>query len=369
MTPGLGGLSRRIITRSAAVMALGALALSATACSGRGDSSGASGGDGATTGTSGAEATQIERFAIVTPENESDHGWNQAGLVAAQTAADDLGATVDLLADSGWDNIETVLSQVASDGAQFIIAHASGYGVAGSTVASKTDVPILVQDAGENVAGKVAKVTTKAQEGGYLAGIAAAMSTTSKKVGIVVSADDTNWFKMSGGFAEGVYSVDPTIEVLYASVGPAAYADSAGGKATTEQLIAAGADVVFGMGDGATTGYIQAVEATDKVLYIADIGDVTEAMSKPDRLLTSVLWNYAETYKQAIADIEAGSYGSAGYELTVENGGLTLQESDLLTAEIQAAVKTASDAIIAGSITPSDAADAADVKAIIAAKK
>lgn len=366
MTIHTGGLRRRFIRRSAAILAVSALAVTMAACSGRGDDSGGDGADPAATGDAGAAT--VERFAIVTPENESDHGWNQAGLVAAEAAADELGIDVDLLPDAGWDNIDTVLSQVASDGAQLIVAHASGYGVASATVAQKTKVPILIQDAGDNVPGQVAKVTTMAQEGGYLAGIAAAMSTTTKKVGIVVSADDTNWFKMSGGFAEGVYSVDPTIEVLYASVGPAAYADSAGGKATTEQLIAAGADVIFGMGDGATTGYIQAVEAADKVLYIADIGDVTEAMSKPDRLLTSVLWNYKDTYVQAIKDIESGAFGKEGYQLTVENGGLSLQESDLLTSEIQAAVKEASDGIIDGSIVPSDAANADDVKKIIADK-
>lgn len=360
MNPIASGTTRRIVARSAALLAVAALALGATACSSRGDEPTDSG--------SGGPSTTVDTFAIVAPENESDHGWNQAGLVAAQAAADQLGIKVELLPDAGWDNTETVLSQVASDGAQFIIAHASGFGVAASSVAETTGVPILIQDTGDNVPGKVAKVTTEAQQGGYLAGIAAAMSTKSGKVGIVVSADDANWFKMSGGFTEGVHSVDPGIEVLYASVGPAAYADSAGGKATTEQLIAAGADVIFGMGDGATTGYIQAVEAAPGVLYIADIGDVTEAMTDPSRLLTSVLWNYADTYVQAIKDIESGVYGEKGYVLTVENGGLSLQESKNLTAEITAAVDKAKAGIIDGSIVPSVAADAAGVKAIIAGK-
>ena len=353
--------ARSIAARSAALTFAGVLALSATACASRGDA-------GTDKETEAGASQNVERFAIVAPENESDHGWNQAGLVAAESAADELGIEIELLADAGWDNVETVLSQVAADGAQLIIAHASGYGVAGAAVAAKSGVPTIIQDSGDNVPGSVAKITTKAQEGGYLAGIAAAMSTKTNKVGIVVSADDANWFKMSGGFAEGVYSVDPEIEVLYASVGPAAYADSAGGKATTEQLIAAGADVIFGMGDGATTGYLQAVEAAQDVLYIADIGDVTDAMSDPARLLTSVLWDYKDTYVQAVEDIEAGTFGEEGYELTVGNGGLLLQESANLTPEILAAVEEASAAIVAGTAVPSDAESAADVKAIIAAK-
>ncbi|MHC9044546.1 putative B6 ABC transporter substrate-binding protein [Microbacterium saperdae] len=356
----LSGAPRRS-TRTATAAAIVVIAFSLAACSGgRGDSP---------SGEPSSEAgTTVEQFALVAPENESDFGWNQAGLDGATAASESLGIEVSLVPDAGWDNTETVLGQVADSGAQFIIAHASGYGVAATSVAQAKNVPILIQDAGENIPGKIAVTKTEAQEGGYLAGIAAAMTTTSKTVGIVVSADDLNWFKMSSGFAEGVYSVDPTISVLYTSVGPAAYADAAGGKTAAEQLIASGADVIFGMGDGATHGYLQAVEAADGVKYIADIGDVTAGLSNTDVLLTSVLWNYASTYEQAIKDVEAGTFGEQGYALTVDNGGLSLQETDNLTAEIQAAIETAKAGIADGSIVPTAAENAAQVNDVIAAK-
>lgn len=353
---------RRTIARMAAVAAAGVLALSLASCAG------GRGAGAPSTDSSGEPGTTVGQFALVAPENESDFGWNQAGLDGATAAAESLGIEVSLVPDAGWDNTETVLGQVADSGAQFIIAHASGYGVAGTSVAQAKNVPILIQDAGENIPGKVAVTKTEAQEGGYLAGIAAAMTTTSKTVGIVVSADDLNWFKMSSGFAEGVYSVDPSITVLYTSVGPAAYADAAGGKAAAEQLIASGADVIFGMGDGATHGYLQAVEAAEGVKYVADIGDVTAGLKNPDVLLTSVLWNYGPTYEQAIKDIEAGTFGTEGYALTVENGGLSLQETDNLTAEIKAAIETAMAGIADGSIVPTAAENGAEVNEVIAAK-
>jgi len=345
------------LKRVGALVAVTAFMIGTAACSSR--------TDGEATGA--VAPTTVERFAVVTPENESDHGWNQAGLAGAEGAATELGIAVDLLPDAGWDNTETVLAQLAEGDAQFIIAHASGYSVAAQSVAESTGVPILVHDTGDLIPGKLAKITTEAQQGGYLAGIAAAMSTASKKVGIVVSADSSNWFKMASGFAEGVYSVDPTIEVLFASIGPAEYADSAGGKATAEQLIAAGADVLFGMGDGATTGYLQAVEAAPQVLYIADIGDVTDVID-PQRVLTSVLWNYQATYVEAIGDVEAGKFGTHDYVLTVGNGGLTLQDSPNLTPEILAAVEEARSAITAGDITPAAAATAEELRAVLAAR-
>ncbi|GAA3895474.1 BMP family protein [Leifsonia kafniensis] len=356
------GTRGRTITRVAVVATAGALALSLAGCAG------GRGGAAPATDPASSAGTTVAKFALVAPENESDFGWNQAGLVGAESAATELGIEVTLVPDAGWDNAETVLGQVIDSGAQFVVAHASGYGVAGTSVAKAKGVPILIQDAGENIPGKVAVTKTEAQEGGYLAGIAAAMTTTSKTIGIVVSADDINWFKMAAGFAEGVYSVDPTIQVLYTSVGPAEYADAAGGKTATEQLIAAGSDVIFGMGDGATHGYLQAVEAAPGVKYIADIGDVTSGLNDPSVLLTSVLWNYGPTYVQAITDVEAGTFGAEGYELTVENEGLTLQKTDNLTAEILAAIETAKAGIIDGSIVPTPAESADEVKAVVAAK-
>ncbi len=356
-----GGAAARPVPGAAALATASALVLGLSACSsGRGDDTAST-----TTPDDGATTT-ITKIAVVAPENESDFGWNQVGLAGAQAAADELGLEVISLPDAGWDNSDVVLSQVAEDGAQFIIAHASGYGVAAQTVAASSGVPILAQDSGLTaVTGELASAIVAAEQGGYLAGIVAAMSTTSGTVGIVVSADDTNWFKMSSGFIEGARSVTPDIKVLYTSVGPAAYADAAGGKTATESLISGGADVIFGMGDGATLGFIQAVEAADGVKYIADIGDVTPGLTDPSILLTSVLWDYAPTYVQAIKDVEAGTFGTTDYTLTVDNGGLLLQDTGNLSDAILAAVEAATADIASGAVTPTSASSADDVQSVL----
>jgi basic membrane lipoprotein Med (substrate-binding protein (PBP1-ABC) superfamily) len=67
---------------------------------------------------------------------------------------------------------------------------------------------------------------------------------------------------MSVAFAEGVKAENPAVEVRYAVIGPAAYADAAGGKRVTETVIASGADVIFGQGNGSSFGMLQAVETT-----------------------------------------------------------------------------------------------------------
>lgn len=331
-------LTRRASRAALALMVAGGLLLTA-GCSGRGGQA-AVNSDGDETG----QGRTVSSFAIVTPEKESDHGWNQQGILAAQAAASELGIEAEINSNVGYDNTETILTQVAQSGVGLVIAHASGFNAAGARVGQQTGVPTLVVDIEQNVPGKVATVIPKPEQGGYLAGIAAAMKTETKKVGIVASAENLNWFLMAGGFAQGVYSIDPSIEIVIAYIGPAEYGDSAGGANVTKQVIAAGADVIMGMGDGATIGYLQAIETAQTAYplsYIATIGDVTGIVEHTDTVLTSVLWNFSDTYVQAIRDIEAGTFGTKSYELTVDNNGLTLQDTRALTSDMQLEVKRA----------------------------
>ena len=336
------GRSRKAARAALALLVTAGISLTA-GCSGRGDA----------TAPGEVLAAPVKSFAIVTPEKESDHGWNQQGLLAAQQAADELDIKVEDHSNVGYDNTETILTQVAESGVGLVIAHASGFNAAGKRVGELTGVPTLVVDYEANVPGKVATAIPQPQQGAYLAGIAAAKKTQTKKVGIVASAENLNWFLMAGGFAQGVYSVDPSIEVVLAYVGPANYGDSAGGTSVTNQVIAAGADVIMGMGDGATIGYLQAIETAQTgypISYIATIGDVTGMVTHPDTVLTSVLWNYTDTYVQAIKDIENGSFGTKSYELTVANGGLSLQDTTALSADTKSAVADATEAIKSGKV-------------------
>jgi len=317
-----------------------------------------------------AAGQKVETIAIVTPEKETDHGWNQQGIRGAQAVADQLDIRFDENSNVGYDNSETILTQVAESGADLLIAHASGFATAGKRVGESTGVPTLVVDVPSNVPGKVATILTEAQQGAYLAGVAAAYSTTQNIIGIVASAENANWFAMSAGFAEGVYSVNPDITIEIAYIGPAEYADAAGGTRVATQLIATGADIIFGMGDGATVGYLQAIENADKpypVRYIATIGDVSP-IDPQGVTLTSVLWNFAGAYADAVNDIEAGEFGTKTYVLTVENNGLTLQDNNRLSDEALAAVETARAAIIDGSIVVTKVSSKEDVQKVIDAK-
>src|SRR5207302_10125528 len=221
-------------------------------------------------------------------------------------------------------------------------------------LAQQYKVPTITYDVPTNLKkGVVSYVTTSSQEGAYLAGILAAKMTKTHKVGIVISAADDNWYKMSGGFAAGFRSVDKTSKIFFATVSPTGYDDAATGKRVASSVIAQGADVLFTMGDNASFGYLQAIESASvghKVWMIGDIGDMTP-IDKKHVFLSSVLWNFKGVFTQAIKDVNNGTYGTHGYNLSLKNGGISLLKSKNIQVAVWSQIQTAQAKIKAGKIS------------------
>ncbi len=315
-----------------------------------------------------AKSTKVTSITIALPAKVSDYGWNQQGVNAANAVGQQIGATVNVVSDLGYNNTESLLAQLAQKHPGLLIAHASGYDTAAQQVAQQYKVPVMTYDvATQLVPGLVSNITTSAQEGAYLAGILAAKTTKTNVVGIVISASDTNWYEMSGGFAAGVHSVNPKITVRFAEIGPASYDDSAGGKRVAQTLIAANADVIFGMGDGASFGYLQAITnatASHKVWYIGDIGSMAPIDTK-HVLLSSELWDFTGAYKQAVADIQNGTYGTHGYNLDLANGGISLLQTSNIAPAVWTQIQSVQQQIISGQVKVPVATTLGQVQALL----
>ena len=296
---------------------------------------------------------KITQIAIAAPEKATDYGWNQQGVYAAYQVAKSIGARLVVDDGIGYDRTEAELRRLATGGASFIIAQASGYNTIAPRIAQQYKVPIVTYDSPKNLQkGLVADIETSSQQGAYLAGVLAAKTTKTGILGLVISAADTNWYKESGGYIAGARSVKRNIKVYRTQIGQAAYDDAAGGKRAMKTLIATGADVIFGMGDGASFGYLNAVE-TAKVGHKVWFIDVIGNKAKIDRnhvLLSSVLWNFEPTFAHAARDIQNGTFGTHNYNLNASNG-VHLLKSRYIPTAIWNLLERDRRAIIAGRIT------------------
>jgi basic membrane protein A and related proteins len=312
-----------------------------------------------------ALAADVKSIAIMTPEDPTDYGWNQQGFDAAKAVAEKMGLEFVPATGLGYGDVHPQARELADDGVSLIIAHASGYNTAVPEVGAEKKVPVAIVDKeGSGVPGVLADYTLSGHEGAYMAGALAAKTTKSKTVGIVVSGEPPSWNSQSAAFANGVKATDSGIKILYAVIGPAAYSDAAGGKRVTEQLIGAGADVIFGQGDGASFGMLQAVEtAKSKTWFIDVIGDKTKI--DKGSLLSSVIWDMVPVYTQMVEDLKADKFGTHEYSISLKDDSVKLLKTAHIPADVWASIEDLRKKIIDGSVKVDRIEDAQKVRALM----
>jgi basic membrane protein A and related proteins len=325
----------------------------------------------ATPGASPGAGVTVEQIAVVTPASRTNQGWDQQAADAVEAVAKDAGIKAVVAENAGYEDITPVLRDLAAGGAGLIICHASGYQTVCPEFAAESGVPVAVIENPDAVSpGLVSDIETQAQEVAYLAGVLAGNTTKTGTVGVVVSGEPPTWNYMTVGFAEGLKAAKADAKMLYSVIGEAAYDDAAGAKRVTEQQLAADADVIFGMGDGASFGMVQAIEehnaqaGATKAWFIDVIGD--KRAEHGDVLLSSVLFDYTGIYKQMLDDLAAGTFGKI-YTMDVKNGGVRLLNlPDEVSQETKDAVAEAQKAIVDGSIKVSAISDVDQMKAKLA---
>ncbi len=313
------------------------------------------------------EGEEIEQIGLVTPASQTNQGWDQQAVDALNAVAEEAGIEAVVAENAGYEDITPILRDLAAGGAGLIICHASGYQTVCPEFAREENVKVaVIENPGAVTEGLIADIETQAQEVAYLAGVLAGRTTQTGTVGVVVSGEPPTWNYMTVGFAEGLKATKADAKLLYSVIGEAAYDDAAGAKRVAEQQLAAGADVIFGMGDGASFGMIQAVEehnaeaGAPRAWFIDVIGDKREEHG--DVLLSSVLFDYTGIYRQMIEDIRNGTFGKV-YTLDVENGGVRLLDlPGEVAQEVKDEVERVRRDIVDGRVTVSAVADAEELR-------
>ena len=321
-------------------------------------------------GSGNGHAASPTSLAIMTPEQATDFGWNQQGVEAARAVAAKYGLKFTAAQGLGYGDVRATLRELADDGASLIIAHASGYNTSAVEIAQETHVPVAIVDSPRSLAkGLVADYTLSGYEGAYLAGMLAARMSHGDSVGIVVSGEPPAWVSQSYGFVEGARHAEPALKIRYAVIGPAAYSDAAGARRVTDAVLAAGADVIFGQGNGASFGMLQAVEAARQargadVWFIDVIGD--KSSIDHGSLLSSVVWDYTPVFDRMVQDLMQANFGEHDYRLSLSGDSIHLLRTSHIPAELWADLMTARADIIAGRLKVDEVYDAAKLHELIA---
>ena len=316
-----------------------------------------------------AVANDLTTIALICPEQAADFGWNQQGVDGAQAAAKAHGLKFVAAAGVGYGDVRPELRQLVEDGVGLVFIHGP-YVENAIDVAFETKTPMAVTSENIMKPPYITGYTLGGQDGAYLAGQLAAKTTKTGVLGIVVSSESPTWNAQSAGFMMGARSITPSITIHYAVIGPQAYSDVAGARRVTEAMLATGADVILGQGDGATFGMLQAIDTYKpanggNVWFIDVIGDKT-SLDK-GHLLSSIVWNFEPVFSQIIDDLKNGSFATHGYQLRLQDNSIGLLHTKHIPDDVWASVMKTRDDIIAGNIKVEKVFDAAKVKAMVSA--
>lgn len=288
-----------------AVLAVSLLA----ACGGGGNGSSAPATSGSASAAAGGDG-DVFRVGIVTDQGIDQSEWLQnlsAGLKEF-TAANE-GVEVNMVEATEVQDFEPKLRTLAEGGYDLIISMYSD--MAEQTVAVAADYPDIMFG---SMDGSIPDLESKTNiqefgldrlETAFIAGVAAAASSESGKVGIVAGADEPVINSIVAGWQQGLVYVNPDIEdfVVYAN----SFTDPTIGKEHGLALVNKGCDVIAAAAGGTGVGTAQAA-AEAGVNYVAWDTHYPEVFADEQLELGSALNDFSVMMIHFISETVAGNY-------------------------------------------------------------
>ena len=288
---------------------------------------------------------------------KNDKSFNEAVFVGITKFMNDTGIAVTELEPTNEAMMEQSLKKLAQRGYSPVVA--VGFTMANGVQAAAEEYPDTKFTLIDMVVGlpNVQNVIYKEHEGSFLVGVLAAMNSKTGTVGFVGGMDIPLISRFECGYKQGVKWQDSSIDILANMTGstPAAWGNPSKGGELTRSQVESGADVVYAAAGGTGIGVYQ----TAADMGVLAIGvDSNQNYMQPGTMLTSMIKRVGEAAYDSYEAAMNGTWSSDMRVLGVAEDGVgwALDEynRDLVSAEMEARVNEARDAIIAGDISVHD---------------
>lgn len=204
----------------------------------------------------------------------------------------------------------------------------------------------------------IRSVTFRNHEGSFLAGMVAAMTSHSRKVGFIGGSPSPVMSQFFGGFRAGVNFVDSEIQVqeVYVADPPSAaplggWDDPYLGLLKANQQFEWGADVIFAAAGGSGLGVYQA--ARDNNRFAIGV-DSNQNYLHPGNMLTSMIKRIDSAVFETLRVAYEGEWEATSVSIGLIDEGMDVAVDDynreLITDVMKDRVEAARRAIISGSL-------------------
>jgi basic membrane protein A len=292
----------------------------------------------------------VFRVAAVAPSATNDLAFSQSMFDALTMIQEEMGADkFEFTFQEGTfvvDDAAVALREWAASGEyDLVIAHGSQYGAIIEELAPEFPDVAFAWGTDVNTFGlpNVTAYSAASEQGGYINGVIAAGMTKSNVVGVIGPIEVGDAKLYVDGFKAGVAAANPDINVLVTYIQSFSDVPLATEAATTH--VANGADILTGTAQ-MVVGPI-AVAKENKLKWFGTQSSQAELAGEAGVLFQVYRWDVV--LRDLIAGIAEGKLGGESYTLTLENGGLEMQISDMagMSEEEVAALQEQVDELVA----------------------
>ena len=278
-----------------------------------------------------------------------DKSFNEAAFNGATQWAKDTGGTFHDVEIQTEAQREQAVRKFAQAGYSPIVV--TGFSFADTLTKVAPDFPKIhfVQIDSVVKAPNVQSVVYKSNEASYLAGVLAAKTSKTGKIGFVGGMDIPLIHDFFCGYKEGFMATNPKGSVFenYTGTTSAAWNDPVGAGELAKADFDKGADIVYAAAGASGLGVLQAAKDVGKLA----IGvDSNQNYLQPGSVLTSVLKRVDNTVYDAFKNDATFKAGVLDLGIPEKGVGLAMDDNNkpLVTADAQKAVDAATAGIAAG---------------------
>lgn len=282
-----------------------------------------------------------------------DESFNDMAYAGILQAEEEFGIEYSVLESATADDYAPNIAAAVEEGADLVIC--VGFlltSVVAESASQYPDQQFVVID-GTVDAPNVAGLTFSEEEGSFLVGLAAGLTTESDKVGFIGGMQFPLIEKFQYGYQAGVKAVNPDAEVFVAYT--QSFDDSAAGKENALAQYNQGADVIYHAAGGCGIGLIQAAQEQD---FWAIGVDQDQSALAPENVLCSMLKRVDVAVYEAIKLMVEDSFTGDNINYALNVSGVDISDkAGNVPAEVMEQVEAWKAKIVAGDfVVPFDAA-------------
>lgn len=309
----------------------------------------------ATEAPTDAPKTDVKVGMVTDVGGVNDKSFNQSAWEALQALEKETGIEIKYLQSKSNADYEPNLNQFVKGGYNLTWGIGFDLGDAIKKVATENPNANLAIIDSVVEAPNVESVTFSENEGSFLVGVVAGMTTKTNKVGFVGGAESPVIKRFEVGFKAGVEAVNPKAKVTITYAG--AYDKPDIGKSLAATLYDAGNDIIFPAAGATGNGVFNEAKSRNKAggtkVWVIGVDKDQSLEFGDDVTLTSMIKRVDEAVKKVSQQVVDGTFkGGTTTVLGLKDNGVGLPETSKanVSADILAKVDEYTKQIIDGTI-------------------